>query len=238
MSESKKEKAGEVALHAAEAFQKLVLGFMPGGHAIEQFLDFRNSLKQKRVLNFSESMRLAMSDIKGIEPDVFTTEEFVDVFELIINRVQNTNSEFKLRRFRNILLKQIVQPVELFTTLQFVEIVNQMDDIHLLILDKIKAHPGLPQLKDFYVLFIDKKLQWTENASPNIEIKLAGNKTMIEKSEIRFYGNQLVSMGLIKTGYTTSKGKGIGSITSTYEYFEISEIGKKFLEFIKDYESI
>ena len=54
MEKSKIEKRAEKVTFGIEQFQKMVLGFMPSGHVIEGFLNYRSELKQKRVLDFAE----------------------------------------------------------------------------------------------------------------------------------------------------------------------------------------
>lgn len=234
---SKKERVGEVAQSAVESFQRMALGFIPGGHVLEEFLNFRSNLKQKRILDFSERLRVALQEIAGVNniERAFTTEEFVDVFDLVIKRVQNTNSEFKLERFKNILIKQIVEPIDLFTTLRYAEMLNDMEDIHIKILDELKTYSGIPFISDFAHLLTANYEVKHLHTNATVDIEIAGNTMQLEKSEIDFYGNQLVSLGLIlkRTEAKSSKAT-MRKRISTSEYYIISATGERFLEFIKE----
>lgn len=140
--------------HSLEVFQKMVLGFMPGGHVVDEFLNFRGNLKQKRIIDFSESVKIALEEISGKEMDsgCFTTEDFVDVFESLINKVQNTKSLYKIERFRNIMVQQIVDPIESHETLKFVHILDQLQDVDLVILLKMKENDDISYRSNFRAL--------------------------------------------------------------------------------------
>jgi hypothetical protein len=111
MGKIDKNKAGETALYTAEVLQKMVLGFMPGGHLIDGFLNYRSGLKQKRVIDFFDSFKKELEEHTGRElsNDDFNNESFVDVMDSIASKAQTTKSQYKLERFRNILVKQVTE---------------------------------------------------------------------------------------------------------------------------------
>ncbi|ATP55557.1 hypothetical protein CPT03_03300 [Pedobacter ginsengisoli] len=76
----------------------------------EIIFDYRGRIKQNRLNNFTE----LLSDFFNIHPDIdlenLKSEDFSDVFELVIIKVANTKSLAKQKRFRDILTHHILYP--------------------------------------------------------------------------------------------------------------------------------
>ena len=195
MTPSNIERRNEVAEQVQHSLAQVFLGFMPAGHVVNEFLNFRSNLKQKRVLKFSESVQNALSELSGKEIDdaTFTTEEFVDIFESIIQKVQNSNSEYKLQRFRNILVKQILEPADLFSTLRYIQLLDEMNDLHVIILLKMEPVPGIPLVYDI-VHFLTDESSFDVNDDSNVNITVGEVSFSTTKLDIEFCSNQLVSM--------------------------------------------
>ena len=47
---------------------------------------------------------------KEIDSSNFETEDFIDTIELVFMKVMNTKSVFKIERFKNIIVNQILEP--------------------------------------------------------------------------------------------------------------------------------
>lgn len=109
MKKSKKEKNGEIAKYTAEQISNLIIGFMPGWHVLN-FWGFRNGLKQKRLLDFAESLKKTFESELNIDLDDydFQSENFVDLFDSIMNQVQITKSEEKLNAFKGIFVNSLI----------------------------------------------------------------------------------------------------------------------------------
>lgn len=76
----------------------------------EIFFDYRGRIKQNRLNNFTE----LLSDFFSLHPDIdlenLKSEDFIDLFELVIIKVANTKSLEKQKRFRDILTHRILYP--------------------------------------------------------------------------------------------------------------------------------
>jgi hypothetical protein len=254
MSElSKKEKRGEVALSTASTFQKIVLGFMPGGHVITEFIDFRSNLFQERILRFSQLMKKELEEIYNGEIDInnFSTEEFVDVFEAVIRRVQNTSSEVKLERYKNILLKQIVEPTTEPMILKYVSLLDQINEVQLVILSRMQRYEYFTKV-DFIHLLIENDTELSNGEfyyrldRNNLKINIGTHSVITNMAEIDFYVSELVSLGVLNTKakekismfpnmHTLGGDDKIEQREIEIEHC-ITPIGKRFINFIKNYE--
>ncbi|WP_343785282.1 hypothetical protein [Wandonia haliotis] len=182
------------------------------------------------MLEFDASVKEALEEIseRELHSANFETEDFVDLMELVYIKVMSTRSAYKLERFRNILVNQIVEPnQENNMSLKFVHLVEQLDDVQIIMLHDFLNHEG-KEIPSLGALYSDGE------DSPNqihqfISIKVNRPVTL---SELEFYLNELLSIGLIhnKSFIFTALG---GS--STVNNYQISPIGKSFLEFIKLY---
>ena len=236
MGELKKnEKTKDVVIHTAEEFQKLALSFIPGGPVIDTFLNFRANLKQKRIIAFSGSLKDALENIAGrqLHADDFANEGLIDVMELVMSKVHSTKSIYKLDRFRNILLKQIVAPAELDETIKCIRILDELQDIDLHILSEMRDNDSMQHQSNFVKLLTgsDETLQ----DDHIIQIEIGGNTVNLIVGDIEFYVNRLTSLGLFKvrTVHMTSSNKRKRSTTKQYQTLLISNMGKRFLNFIE-----
>lgn len=112
----------------------MILGFLPGGHVIDGFLNYRSSLKQKRMIQFSNSLKIIFEKELGesIDEYNFETEDFVDIIDSIFNKVLNTKSEKKLDRFKAIIVNQIKSNSDLAQV--FIDLITKLNDIEVDIL--------------------------------------------------------------------------------------------------------
>lgn len=53
-----------------------------------------------------------------------------------MNKVQSTKSDYKLERYRNILVNHIIDPVQHILTLKYVELLDSINKIQLVILNE------------------------------------------------------------------------------------------------------
>lgn len=195
---SKKEQSGELSLTIAESFQKMALGFMPGGHVVDEFLNFRSNLKQRRILAFSESLSDFFRKIgyEKIDEGRFTSEQFVDVFETVMSKVHMTNSERKLEYYRNILVNQIVDTSanEILAD-KIIQTVNELNELQLLILQIIWEVDN-PNIYNVHLEFRMKNAYIRLNEKD----ELPGGVLMeqvLESSIFLYFLEELVSKGLI-----------------------------------------
>ena len=216
----------------SESVINTVFSFIPAGPIFDSFWNYRANLKQKRVIDFSDSVKNILEEIGGNElhSSNFETEDFVDIMEAVYMRVMNTQSLYKVERFRNILAKQIISPNEFHETQKFIQILDSLQDIDLVILDKMRNNDKMQYVSNFHKLLIGDDGPY--EADYPVTINAGGVEIYITAGDIEFYVNRLISIGLFKllTGIqmTSSNGK-----TKKYSTIIISKMGKKFLKFIE-----
>ncbi len=214
----------------SETIRSTVFSYIPAGPVFDAFWNYRSKLKQKRVLDFSESVKKALEQIEGSEIDTenFQSDDFIDLMELVYSKVMTTRSSYKLERFRNILVKQIVKPLEqppLFN--KYINLLDQLDDIQIIMLRDIRPVES-KKIDSFIVAFmgIEGPKQPDSHIVDRFQFETG---RLLTKGELEFFGNELISLGLVRnhSSITTNLG---GS--STNYKIQISPFGKEFLDFI------
>lgn len=244
MSKSNIQQRAEKAEHLMETLNSIFLGFIPGGHAAEAFLNYRDDLKTKRVLNFLEGFSLALQEIaeeKEIDMSVFTGEDFVDVFDCIIAKIQITKSELKINRFKRILLRQAVSINDDFLINRYIQFIEDLSDIQIIILDKLIEF-NKPMPVNFIELIQNKNENITVNKlHKSIDIQVGKSLINIPIMDIDFYVNDLISRGLIINKKTTQRmsipDRNIGENIiqeNEIQKFELSRVGREFVSYLKE----
>lgn len=234
-----KTKAGEVAAHTVDELQKVALSFIPGGALLDGFLGFRSRLKQKRIIDFSDSLRLVLQKHLGRELTAsdFENEDFIDVMESVYNEVLITQSRYKLERFRNILAKQIIAPIEVDESLKYIQILKDLQDADLVILFEMRDTTSNSVLSVIRVL-TGMNIDYGDDSFP-IELKIGNRVQIVDSSDVEFYINRLASLGLMKKTTVNQSSKVVGRIAKNRQFqsISISTMGKKFLEYIETLDS-
>lgn len=183
-----------------QILQRLALGFMPGGHVVDEFLNFRSNLKRDRILSFSNSLNEFLKDFKHDElgSENFTTEEFIDIFDSVISKVQITSSNIKLEYFRNIILSQITDSSanEILSN-KVIQTVDNLNDIQLILLMIVWEQKTPSTIYDIHMKFQMKNvyIKLNENDNPPDDIKI---ENTLESSIFLYFLDELTHMGLIK----------------------------------------
>ncbi len=78
----------------------------------EVFFEYRGRIKQKRIEKFIEIFAELVGSIKQeqFNLDSIKSEDFSDFFEALLIQVSKTSSEKKLERFKQLLLKELIDP--------------------------------------------------------------------------------------------------------------------------------
>ena len=74
---------------------------------LTELFEYRGKIKQKRLNTFTELLENYFSNHVGVNFDNFQTEEFSDLFESVLKRVFITQSNEKMKMFKNIIVNQI-----------------------------------------------------------------------------------------------------------------------------------
>ncbi|MES2557210.1 MAG: hypothetical protein V4604_13725 [Bacteroidota bacterium] len=195
MGKIDKNKAGETALYTVDVLQKMVLGFMPGGHLIEGFLNFRSGLKQNRLISFFDSFKKVLDENVGreLKAEDFNNGDFIDVMDSIASKIQTTKSEYKLERFRNILLKQIIEAsLETELILKFIQAVDELSTIQLLMLVAIDSGSRPTTLREVHVRLEEVGVNFLNASEESSEGEMS-----INSSDFIFYIRELINKGFV-----------------------------------------
>jgi len=211
-----------------------VLSFIPGGPIFDSFWNYRKNLKQKRIIDFSESVKTAMEQIsnKELHSSNFETDDFVDIIETIYMKVQNTRSNLKLEKFKNILINQIIDPhKETPLFMKFINLIDELDDLQIIILNDFREWERRNQkINNIIIAYMGH-----EGIKYKDEHKISRfSKTLnkdVTKAEIEYFANDLVTKHLIINDSITLTSF---ERTSQQNDYKISPIGKSFLEFIEN----
>ncbi len=209
---------------AASLVFKSVLGFIPGGHVVDGLVEFRSNVHKDRLNKFSEFLKEGFEEVtnKSFDPEHLKTEQFIDAFEIIIKRVASTSSSQKLKRFRNILLREMFETNNTERFLRNVNFIDSISEAQLLILIIFQKYNS--KLTEFDIAKRLDKSNRTRNPLDNIQID---EFEFISRSELKFFINDLKNKGLLDWELETAAG-------SPNESFKINSIGSDFLWFIKE----
>jgi hypothetical protein len=244
MYKSEVEKREEQTVYGLEQFQRMILGFMPGGHVVEGFLNYRSGLKQKRILDFAESLKSVFEDELNLKLDNYNFEsvDFVDIFDSVMNKVQLTKSEYKMERYRNILVNHMIDPVQDILTLKYIELLDSINEVQLVILNETPTREQIISFKRMITRLSEEEFgnladSMLENGSAKILI--SNQPVTIHLDDIDFYINDLVSKGLIdkRTEEQVQNVPALGGdLKESYSIttYKVSKTGIKFLNFIRN----
>jgi hypothetical protein len=110
MKKHQLQRSVEQGLYTLDQLVKAALVFIPNGQLIDSFIHFNSGLKQERILGFVEDIKKVFETGLGKSLDNynFETEDFVDLFDSIMRKVQYTKSKQKLEVFKGIFVNAIV----------------------------------------------------------------------------------------------------------------------------------
>lgn len=235
---SKKEISGE---QIRDILMNGSTSLIPGGTYLKGILNFRQDLKQNRAIHFLESFINGLSEIKGKSNEEILetckTEDFIDVFDAVIDKVQQTKSEQKAKRFSDLLLKQIIDPLPDYFMIKIIEILHRLNDVQIHMLLKLNERRSSRSKFSpaFYYLFGESDNNERDifhvSLTPDVIVK-------VYERELELYLKDLVSLGLVNHWMDTklksprnNRPNEQASIV-TYEDYRISKTGKAFLELL------
>lgn len=127
-----------------KAFIKILLATIPViGPALNEIIDARSSVKQKRVENFIQEFVSFLETQSGqnITLESLNQESIGDIFEEIIISASKTASEEKRKLFRNILYNSLdKKSIETDNILKFINITNRLSLLQVSILKMFDLH--------------------------------------------------------------------------------------------------
>lgn len=166
---------------------KSIFGVIPyGGAALDElFFEYSGRVKQNRLNKFVEILAENFTQDSGLNIENIKTEDFNDLFESVLKRVVQTNSELKLIRFKNILIKELSTPTEQ------TELIDHYLD---LISDLTEEEIGILHNHRYFTIEFEEKIDELNLHRDNLtslEQQLKNERLIIEESKFRKPYNDL-----------------------------------------------
>lgn len=235
---SKKEISGD---QIREVLMNGTTSLIPGTTFLQDILNYRQNLKQKRIIHFLDSFINGLSEIQGKSNEevleTCKTEEFIDIFDSIITKVHHTSSEQKAKRFLSLLRNQVVDPLPDYYVLKVVDILDRLNDIQMVMILKLKDHAfGINKSSSLYYNFMGKE---DEQDYSSILVELSSNNIVnVSKIDLELYLRDLISQGLVNLKsrsmlkHQAKHRVNERSTLKTMEIIELSKSGKSFIELL------
>jgi hypothetical protein len=241
----------------------LALNLIPAGDFVKSLIDFRIDLQKERTIHFMELLQKDferfLSTGGEIQENKIFNEHFIDCFETIWRKVIITKSEEKIRYYKNILFRQMLEPDEYNSFLKLLTYVDKLNDIQIFILSKVyrgtQESNALINSLDQYKYFKGRirGFDSIETEIPEVQhtldvirrhqeiIKRSVAQLNGDKDEIIFYIFELLNFGFIRDANEEPHNyyyffEDIGSKPiSNKPIFLPTQMGIKILEFIHEY---
>lgn len=198
-----------------------------GGILNESFFDFNGRVKQNRINYFIEELSKYMSsNLKEGDIDIkyIKSEQFNDLFDSILKKISLNHSNDRVKRFRDILVNQMIAPYESDFSETFLELVSKINEKQIEILNvyrkvRIGEIPNDDNLMDRNIL--DANHVTTLSSFRDAEYH------KLDKNMYMFYVQDLVSKSLLLDDSVNRL------VSKPYEILEITSFGLEFLMFIE-----
>ncbi len=242
----------EILKHGTEAISRIMVAhFFPAvSQTVNEFQNFSRNIKIDRLIEFTELFESKYQQCTGdnISINHFKSEDLVDIFELIINKVCSTKSEYKRSRFADLLLNQTIAPLKDQIIFKYASLLTELNDIQIIILHSISDLPFHTKIDFDNTLRKYNKSESEDIDFNTVKISFCGMEIVAESKEITFYVKDLISKGLIDhkvdqqheipetiSGVSNSNNnKKIKTLTN--DKYMLSKIGLDFLNLIKEKE--
>jgi hypothetical protein len=251
MAKTDMEKRSQQVEDIFNEIQGYLIGKLPYGSEINLLLNARTNIRKNRLNRFFESFREELEKIYGkpLDSDRITSEEFLDVMEAIMIRVQSTKSSYKVERFRNILLKQAINPIDYQLALKYVQVIDELTDVQMIMLGTFTDFNSIRSYRDFGHL-IWKKYNSEENAKNfdfnDFTIEQDELVIPVNYKELKFYSSDLIAKGLIENrnedklsipnmkfqGWPTGSNDRIAVKREKNESYALTEFAINILKFV------
>lgn len=224
-------KVFEVITEASNSISKIALDGVPGGGIIKAICDFGPELRMKRSLEFLDSFQKLLEEKLGrnFYAHEIQNEDFHDLFYIVISKVQTTKSLKKKERFRNILFKQVIKPIDGELAIKYTQIMDDLDDAQFCILSDFKEWEGEAKITSIIRAYLgDEGLKYDGNYIIEGLSNRIGKEVTIAETE--YYMNRLVNLGLVNNAAKVITAMGMSSPQNNYR---ITPIGKAFLNHVE-----
>ncbi|MFP3599341.1 hypothetical protein [Chryseobacterium sp. SIMBA_029] len=238
----------EIDNHTQVTGLKILIQSIPyiGTPLNEILFEHRGRIKQERLNKFVQNLKDYLETVSesSINESYINSEEFGDIFESIIEKVGRTQNEEKLKRFRQILIKQISVPEKREYIESFLDVVSKITDKQFEILIKqseyAKQYIELSEKIDEIIQFQINKGGFAEHIH-SYEKKEFENKREnlfknfqcpenynLEKKEYLFLIQDLISKSLL---YDAGMG---GIEVKPFDIVLITDYGFSFVKYVSE----
>lgn len=116
---------------------KSIFGVVPfaGSLLDELFFEYNGRIKQNRLNHFIEILTENFTKEKDIKIENIKTDDFNDLFESVLRRVVRTKSEWKLNKFKDILINELNSPTKQIELVElYLDLISDLSEEELTIL--------------------------------------------------------------------------------------------------------
>lgn len=245
MAKSEIEKRNQKVEDYLGEFRSYLINKIPlFGDELNLIFNARSNIRKERILKFFEKFREEMQRIHGkpLEEDDITSEEFIDVMEAVMARVQTTKSEIKLEYYKNILINQILnKSANAILLNKIVQTVDELNELQLLLIHSIRnyKHKGeFPTLYDVVVFFGTNNFHIRISKDDELPANVESDQVM-ESGIFIYFIEELVSKGIIKEveteGYAEPRLRELKKEFEPYINGKLKYSGTKIVYICSDY---
>ncbi|MDO6803959.1 hypothetical protein Q4595_16025 [Wenyingzhuangia sp. 1_MG-2023] len=227
------------------------------GSALNEMIDYRSKIKQKRLNKFIEILSEYFYKIPNINIETIDSENFGDIFEYTINNVVKTGSEKKLHHFKNIIINQIINPTKKIELVEiYLELISKLTEEEIIILINHRIFNNEYDLKRTQFKTIKseylnsnrnikspiEEIHKFKRINPNIDIEEYLEKTEEYFKELehfrksKYYNIEEKDFMFYKQSLFSKgllKDWGVGRIGNLpFQLMSITEFGEEFINFI------
>lgn len=215
----------------------------------EILFEHKGRIKQERLNKFLQNLKDYFETVNevSINDSYINSEEFGDIFESVLEKVSKTSSEEKLKRFKQILIKQIEIPEKTEYFESFLDVISKITDKQFeILLTQYRYYPEYKIIRkeinqNEELLKNSKHNEYAEYDTYSEKLEILNNKRMeieekfmkfenynIQKEEYLFLVQDLISKSLLYDA-------GLGYfIIGPFEIVLITDYGLALIKYISE----
>lgn len=215
-----------------ETTGRALLGSVPTiGTALNEIVfEHASRLKQRRFEEFVRgiSTKLEAVESSAVDREYLQSDEFIDFFESVLNKVTRTSSREKLERLKKAFAGQIQAPIQTDYQNTFLDLIMNVSEQQIIIMKAHIRHKGLMSQDDYLEAF--GKQRTDEDKGFRLAEFRTGQFYGISRDDYRYLVQDIIAKCLL-----VDDGMGRMGIRPL-QVLEITELGEHFIAFIKEAE--